>query len=111
MPSQEYSFTCVIEDHVLHDRFSADVVVKKKLPIRTSLQDGKIDLADIFIEPVSDQRPERVHNHFVLYDYTGHGLYIVRNQDNSERRRRTCTIWDLGHVFALKVMEALKQFA
>jgi hypothetical protein len=111
MPTQEYDFTCVIEDHILNDRFSAQVSVRKKQPVWTSVQDDRIDLADIFIEPISAQHSDRVHHHFVLYDYTGHGLYIVRDQYNRERHRRACAIWDLGHLFALKVMDALKRFS
>ncbi len=77
--AQTKSFTCVIEDFHLHDRFSAQVEVVKKMPIRTSLQSGKIDLADVYITPISDQITS-AHHHFVLYDCTGHGLYIVRDR-------------------------------
>jgi hypothetical protein len=85
--------------------------VRKKMPVWTSLQDGKIDLADIFITPISGQRAVKVHNHFVLHDCTGHGVYIVRNPDGTQDHRRACTIWDLGQHFASKVMAALKEFA
>jgi len=111
MPAHDLQFSCVIEDHVLLERFSAEVIVRKKIPVRTSLQDGKIDLADIFIEPVSGQSTARVHHHFVLYDSTGHGLYIVRDPQGRETHRRPCTTWDLGQHFGARVMEILKDLA
>jgi hypothetical protein len=111
MPAKVRSFNCVIDDRVLRERFSAEVTLTKKAPIRSSLQEGKIDLVDIFITPVSAQPLIRVHHHFVLYDLAGKGLYIVRDQRNKEDHRRPCTIWDLGKPFALQVLAAIKDLA
>jgi hypothetical protein len=106
MAADERRFTCVIEDHVLHERFSANVTVRKKCPVRSSLQKGRIDLADVFITPVSGQPPIRVHHHFVLYDFTGKGLYIVRDQLDRDEHKRSCSAWDLGHSFGIQVLAA-----
>lgn len=112
MDEQIRKFTCVIKDRLLHERYSVDVTVKKKLPVWTSIQPGKIDLADIFITPKAGQPlKERVHNHFVLYDAGGNGLHIVRNQQRREEHRLPCTIWDLGQSFALQVLAAIKDMA
>jgi hypothetical protein len=101
----------VIEDHVLDERFSAEVTVSKKLPVRSSLQLGKIDLADIYITPISGQLTITVHHHFVLHDFTGHGLYIVRDQWDQVDHSRLCSTWDLGQSFGAQVMDALKDLA
>ncbi|MFL6450073.1 MAG: hypothetical protein ACJ746_20705 [Bryobacteraceae bacterium] len=111
MPGDERRFTAVIEDSVLGERFSATVTVKKRLPIRTSLQTGKVDLVDVFIAPISGQLLVKVHHHFVIHDFTGRGIYIVRDQNGNDERRRQCTIWELGHSFGVQVMTALKSLA
>jgi len=49
--NEEKKFTCVIEDLYHSEKFSAKVSIHKK--VRPSLQEGRIDLADIFITPVS----------------------------------------------------------
>ncbi|MCM3877694.1 MAG: hypothetical protein NEA02_14910 [Thermoanaerobaculia bacterium] len=108
--TQNADFTCVITDTRFHETYSAEVRIAKKRPIRTSLQAGRIDLADIYVTPVSGQL-EDVHNHFVLYDSTGRGLYIVRDRYDREIRRVECSTWDLGQSFALQVLEHLKQFS
>jgi len=92
----------------------------------------RIELANIYITPISGQlgtylsrkswqkkpvtfpqattkEKTGVHNHFVLFDYTGHGLYIVRDQYRNEVHRRECSIYDLGQSFADQVMKALPQ--
>jgi hypothetical protein len=105
--ADQRDFTCVINDRFLHERFSANVIVRKMLPIRKSLQSNLIDLADVFITPISGQPTFKVHHHFVIYDMTGHGLYIVRDRNNEDEHRIPCTIWDLGNSFAIQVMKAL----
>ncbi len=110
LPTQNADFTCVITDFQFHETYSAEIRIAKKRPIRTSLQDGRIDLADIYVTPVSGQLKD-VHNHFVLYDSTGRGLYIVRNPFGVEIRRTECSTWDLGHSFALQVQDHLKAFS
>ncbi|HLN01185.1 MAG TPA: hypothetical protein VK335_17980 [Bryobacteraceae bacterium] len=45
----------------------------------------------------------------MLCDFTGHGLYIVRDQYRNEVHRRECSIYDLGQLFAEQVMKALPQ--
>ena len=111
MAGDQRAFTCVIDDRFLHERFSAAVVVRKRLPIRKSLQPNLIDLADVFITPVSGQPAVKVHHHFVLYDFTGHGLYIVRDANNADEHRIPCTTWDLGNSFGLQVMKALGELS
>jgi hypothetical protein len=108
---KQHGFTRVIEDRLVHERYSAKVTVRKKLPVRTSLQPGKIDLADFLITPVSAQPWDTVHNHFVLYDAAGNGLHIVRDRTNKDEQRIPCTIWDLGRSFATRVLAALKALA
>jgi hypothetical protein len=93
----------------------------------------RLDLADVFITPISGQlalylsvqswhktpgtfdvetkEKSGVHNHFVLHDCTGHGLYIVCDRYRREVHRRECSMWDLGQSFASQVMETLKEFA
>ncbi len=108
MAQKEREFNCVIEDPQLNDRFSAVVTVSKKRVIEATRQkDGKLELAHVFITPVSDQL-KSVHNHFVLYDHMGNGLYIVRDRYGTEVHRRQCRTWDLGTSFATKVADALK---
>ena len=127
--AQENSFTCEIEDFEIHDRFSANV---KVIPNEASSRGAgeRIELANIYITPISGQlatylssktwkktpvifqqaktrEKTGVHNHFVLYDYSGHGLYIVRDQYRNEVHRRECSIYDLGQSFADQVMRAL----
>ena len=110
LPTQNADFSCVITDSLFHETYSAEVRIAKKRPIRTSLQDGRIDLADIYVTPISGQLRD-VHNHFVLYDSTGRGLYIVRDRFGFEVRRTECSTWDLGHSFALQVLNHLKGFS
>lgn len=108
--AQEKQFTCVIEDLHLKDRFSATVKVTKKTPIEAAEQKDRIGLAHIYITPVSDQ-VRKVHHHFVLFDFTGCGVYIVRDRYGKRDDRRQCSIWDLGHSFAIQVMDALREIA
>jgi hypothetical protein len=110
LPTQNADFSCVITDARFHDTYSAEVRIAKKRPIRKSLQDGMLDLADIYVTPISGQLKD-VHNHFVLYDSTGRGLYIVRDHLGSEVRRTECSTWDLGTSFALQVLNHLKGFS
>lgn len=105
--SQVVDFKCVIEEKLRREKYSAHVRVFKKQPIRKSLQAGKIDLADVFIEPLADN-PKRVHHHFVSYDYDGNGLFIVRDQHNKEIRRAKCSSWDLGTAFGSKLRGILE---
>ena len=106
-------FVCVIDCRALHDRFTAKVEVKKRVPIRTSLQTGQIDLADIFITPVSGQLPggKQVHHHFVVHDFSGQGVYIVRDPHGRDALRRPASVWDLGLAFGSKVVGILKELA
>ena len=115
---QNVAFNCVIDDRHLGDRFSAIVNVTKKSAIEFAQQEGRIALAHIFVTPISDQlrhphfpfeTVRDAHNHFILYDITGRGRYIVRNRYDYTVSRRDCSIWDLGQAFALKVMEALRE--
>lgn len=107
--TQAVEFSCVIADSKSSESFSAIVSMSKKVPVRTSLQDGRIDLADVYITPVVGNVSNK-HDHFVLYDHEGNGLHIVRDAFGREVRRTTCTIWDLGTSFALQVMEHLRAF-
>ena len=118
--AQNDDFTCIIEDFAddggpqrPRRRFSAKVTVAKRFPIRRALQREKIELANVYIQPVSAQlsRHETSHDHFVVYDATGRGLYIRRDQYSGMLDTRECSIWDLGQAFATRVMTALKDFA
>jgi len=110
-------FTCQIVDRRHDDRFSAKVVVKKKPVVRATWKDeagarkspvkNRIELADVFITPVSGQ-VMNVHHHFVVYDFYGRGVYVLRNRLNQREDRCECSVWDLGHAFATKVMDALR---
>lgn len=130
---QKNSFMCVVEDKVLNDRFSASVSVSKRDVVRKSRDGHSVEIADVFITPISgqhayyenkgtwDRTPARFdvptkdnsgsHNHFVVNDFSGRGLYIVRDRMRREVHRRDCSIWDLGVGFASGVMKALRQFA
>jgi hypothetical protein len=110
MAGDQRDFTCVVEHRFVPERFSAKVTVSKKFPIRKSLQHGQMDLADVFITPISGNRVN-VHSHFVIYDFTGRGLYIVRDARNRDEYRLQCTVWDLGSNFATQVMTALGDLA
>lgn len=114
-------FTCIIEDFYDHTRYFAEVTFKKKKELRTtwreveaertSSQKNRIELADIFITPMADNL-RNFHHHFVLYKYTGDGVFIRRGPYlNSEEVRLECKIWDLGHSFATQVMETLRSIA
>jgi len=127
------TFTCVVTDSVLTDKFSAEISVRKRRVIRSSRDKNRVELADIFITPISGQHsyyesranwrktaatfnvPTREktgsHNHFVLNDFNGNGLYIVRDSRRNEEHRRMCSIWDLGQPFASGVMKALQTFS
>jgi hypothetical protein len=107
---QTATFTCVIEDKNSKDKYSAQVEMRKKQPVPTSLQNGKIDLADAFITPISGHDAKKVHNHFVVYDLEGNGLYIVRDPNGKEVRRRKCSTWELGNAFGAKVRDVLKKW-
>ena len=127
------TFTCVITDVVLSDKFSAEITIRKRYKIRSSREKDRIELADIFITPISGQHAyyestanwkktpatfnvktkekSGSHNHFVLNDFNGQGLYIVRDDKRNEEHRRRCSIWDLGQPFASGVMKALQEFS
>src|SRR5580692_8608869 len=120
--AQTKSFTCVITDAVLNDRFSAEVTIYKRTAVRRSRDGTQVELADVFITPISGQHgyyeskdnwkktpatfdvPTKEkggsHNHFVVNDYNGRGLYIIRDDMRREVHRRQCSIWDLGYAFA-----------
>jgi hypothetical protein len=92
-----------------------------------------LELADVFITPISgqyffyesannwDKSPARFnvptkeksgsHNHFVIFDHNGWGLYIVRDPMRNEVQRRDCSIWSLGDTFATRVMKILREFS
>jgi hypothetical protein len=106
-PTHNANFTCLIADSRFGESYSADVRIAKKTPIRRSLQLGRIDLADIYITPISSGS-RIVHDHFVLYDAAGNGLHIVRDPSGREVRRTLCNIWDLGPSFARQVQRHLK---
>jgi hypothetical protein len=116
--TQEKKFTCAINDPYLNDFYSAEVRINKKQPVQAAENDGRIALAHIYIFPISNQLrdihfpydPMRsAHNHFILYDLTGNGKYIVRNRYSfREDVRSQCSIWDLGIPFARQVMAALQ---
>src|SRR5262245_279722 len=111
MAGDQRSFTCVIQDRLLGERFSANVTVRKTVPIRVSLQTGKIDLADVFITPISGKPTFKVHHHLVIYDFNGFGLYIVRDTHGKDEHRLPCTVWDLGSSFGIQVVKALRDIA
>jgi hypothetical protein len=113
---QEHDFACFIEDSISGDKFSADVRVKKRSPIRQTLQrDGNIELADIYIAHklahLDGPGDNRYHSHFVMRKLNGEGLYIVRSAHGNEVTRRECSIWDFGHAFGITVTQALQRFA
>lgn len=132
MPQSE-AFTCVIEDKLLNDKFSATVNVVKRLPIRKSPDGKHFELADIFITPISGQHayyesrdtwkrsPAQFfvntkentgsHNHFVVQNLNGCGLYIVRDSMRREIHRRQCSVWDLGQAFGIRIDKILRTFA
>jgi hypothetical protein len=127
--ASDNKFTCVIDDHGSEDRFSAEVTVEKCLVCRPEESTRKTQIADIYIEPVSDRvffysskknwnkkpgsfnvptkEKSGSHNHFVLFELSGAGMYIVRDNHRREIVRRTCSIWDLGQSFGEQVMKAL----
>ena len=122
-----------MEDKLLNDRFSADVRVLKRDVIRTSPDGRNIEIADVYITPISGQHsyydsksswvkkpatfnvPTKEksgsHNHFIVSNFEGQGLYIVRDAMRREVHRRPCSLWDLGQPFASGVMNALREFA
>jgi hypothetical protein len=123
----------MIVDTVLNDNFGAEVSVSKRDVIRTSPDGKNIEIADVFITPISgryeyyenkttwDKTPATFavptrekrgsHNHFVVEDLDGHGLYIVRDAMRREVHRRQCSIWDLGNALGTRVMRALQTFS
>ena len=52
---QNETFTCVIQAPIMKDQFSAKVFVQKRVPIRVSRDGHHLELADVFITPVSGQ--------------------------------------------------------
>src|SRR2546428_415903 len=90
MAGDQREFTCVVEHRFVAEGFSAKVTVSKKFPIR-KLQQGQMDLADVFITPISGNRVN-VHSHFVLYNFSGRGLYIVRDSRNRDEHRLRCRL-------------------
>jgi hypothetical protein len=111
MSGVQRHFDCVIHDRLLHECFSAKVIVRKVQPVRRSIQPGHIDLADVFITPISGQPTQKVHHHFVVYDLSGRGLYIVRDTHNRDEHRVPCTVWDLGNSFGAQTIAALKDLS
>ena len=110
--ASERRFSCFILDGLIHENFSAQVTVRKVFPIRKSLQHGKIDLADAFITPIAGQTTSKIHHHFVVYNYAGEGLYIVRDRNPREPERRfSCTVWDLGNFFGNQMTKLLRELA
>src|SRR5271165_1164753 len=110
MPAnQEVHFSCEIRDLRSTDRFSAEVLVRKRFTVRRSSHDaGRIELADVFVTPISGlvSASANVHNHFVVFNYNGEGVYIVRDRFRRDEDRRYCSTWDLGDAFGRKVAEA-----
>jgi hypothetical protein len=128
MPRQQRPFTCMIHDKVTDERFSARVLVSKKFPIESSTIDaGKVELADIFIWPLVEQKKawgptilsdnaggiltsieyRDTHSHFILYDLSGSGKYIRRDDEGRDLEKRICSIWDLGNPFGSRVTRLL----
>jgi hypothetical protein len=115
MAAQEVSFECWIVDRVNGDSFSALVTMSKHAPLDLSRRLGTFALAHLFITPISGQLVKSwgyryaVHNHFVLENLAGRGRYIIRDRLGRALVERQGSIWDLGGLFALRVMEKLKR--
>jgi len=52
--AREADFTCFIDDLTANERFSATVVVSKKIVMEVSRDKGKVEIAHIYITPISD---------------------------------------------------------
>ena len=128
MPT-EVRFSCLIDNRVLKEHYHAEVTVSKKQPIEVDSR-GRINLAHIYITPVSGRLPQQrikvdlatgaieeipgtrfAHDHFVLYSTEGTGFYIMRDRYDRDIAKVTCSIWDLGIAFASRVMDALRDIA
>jgi hypothetical protein len=130
MPRDEQTFFCVIKDRALNEAFIARVKFAKKSPIKASIIDkGQVELADIYIWPlvervkawgpslteddegnlVADIAYRDTHSHFVLYDLSGQGKYIRRDNENRVLERRLCSVWDLGNPFGRNVSQLMTQ--
>jgi hypothetical protein len=100
---------CVIRDNYQGDDYYAKVTVRRRRPIRQTIQrDGRVELADIFVQRTSDN-PLKKHHHFVMTSLDGKGLYMLRDKNGNEELRRECSIWDLGNVFGNLVTKILQQ--
>ena len=136
MPDKTVTFGCMIDESTTGERYTALVTMRKpgvvSKPRHTD--NARIELAHAYIEPVSGQlitgfrvatdvhqdgrrigsigvaEHASVHHHFVLYDVSGRGKYIVRNAFDQTVRTRECSTWDLGSGFATRVTQALTYF-
>lgn len=111
MARQEQEFDCFIQDQISGDKFSASVVVQKRSPLRqTRRRDREVELADVFITPLSGNSGKR-HHHFVVLNLNGDGVYIFRDVFKGTEKRRLSSIWELGPRFANRVIDALRVMA
>lgn len=100
---------CVIRDSHSGDSYYAKVTVTRRRPIRQTLQrDGRVELADIFVQWSSDN-PLKKHHHFVVTSLDGNGVYMLRDKNGDEVGRRESSIWDLGNVFGNLITKLLQQ--
>ena len=131
MPETERVFTCQILDQRADETFSARATFVKKTVIRKNRYDeGKIALADIYLQDVSGLLDRSVtikegidreivitgtckdvHGHFVLFDMTGNGKYIRRNRLGKDLEKRLCSTWSLGDAFGRRVEALLRELA
>ena len=131
MPEVQRVFTCRIVDTQADETFSARVTFVKKSTIRRNRYDeGKIALADIYIQDVCGLLDRSVsinvdinrevvitgtcrdiHGHFVLFDATGNGKYIRRDRLGNDREKRFCSTWSLGDSFGRQVDALLRELA
>ena len=115
MPAQEIKFETQIQDHLGGEWYHALITLRKTVPIDVSRRAGTLALAHIFITPVSGQLTAgweshySVHNHFILQNLSGQGRYIIRDPMGRNETERACSIWDLGHPFATRVMKSLQE--
>jgi hypothetical protein len=98
-------FTCLINDSGGGGQFSARVMVVKKDPAGFSRSHNRPIIADVYIHPVVGGGGP-IHDHFILFDLTGHGFFVARNQSRCDFIERDGTLWDLGQDFARMVIAA-----
>jgi hypothetical protein len=128
-------FTCYIDCRSLRGKYpkifdneahSAKVKFTFKTPVERAPQLGRITLGDAFIACPSGQQtigykegkegiggPVKrgdVHNHFVLHNIEGAGVYIVRDMFKKDVAKVSCTMWDLGRPFGAKIAEILQTY-